>query len=621
MASTGIFDHLKFENLALKELPVDDSMVRGSRKVSNKCHSLVDTTPVENPKLVAFSTEALKLLDIDSSNHDENTINKELSEVFGGNRKLDGSVTAAHCYCGHQFGHFSGQLGDGAAISLGQIVNDDGEKWEMQLKGAGKTPFSRTADGRKVLRSSIREFLCSEGMHHLGIPTTRAGCLVTSNDTKVVRDMFYDGRAKLEDCAVVLRLSPSFLRFGSFEIFKPVDRYTGREGSSVGNLPLLKQMLDFTVKNFYPEIERSFESQEEKYLEFYREVCKRTAVMVSKWQLVGFCHGVLNTDNMSVLGLTIDYGPFGFMDIFDENYICNSSDENGRYTYKKQPEICHWNLVKFAEAIQMAVPIEKTVEILQSTYYKTFEENYLAGMRSKLGLVEKSANDEQLFKDLFTCMQETFCDFTNCFRSLTLLQIPNSTEHENSREKVENVLFQSCAQYDNVLKLIKPKFDVDQLRQFRELARENPRFESMMGQEGGPIYRELEKLDKYTEFQEQTQEDWEIKIREKWTLWLNKYEERLQLDVKNKRASVEALNENKTKLMKNVNPKYILRNYIAQNAIEEAESGNFMEVRRVLELLKNPFEDSDNHEREFSLNQEVKYDSLPPSNRIVLKVS
>jgi len=383
----------------------------------------------------------------------------------------------------------------------------------------------------------------------------------------------------------------------------------------------LKQMLDFTVRNFYPDIERGFESQEEKYLEFYREVCKRTAVMVSKWQLVGFCHGVLNTDNMSVLGLTIDYGPFGFMDVFDENYICNSSDENGRYTYKKQPEICHWNLVKFAEAIQMAVPIKKTVEILQSTYYKTLEENFLAGMRSKLGLVEISANDEQLFKDLFTCMQETYCDFTNCFRSLTQLQIPTSAEYESSRENVENLLFQSCAEYDNVLKLIKPKFDVDQLRQFRELARENPRFESMMGPEGGPIHQELEKLDKYTLFQEQSKEEWETKVQEKWSLWMDKYEERLKLDVNNKRASVEALNEIKNKLMKSANPKYILRNYIAQNAIEEAENGNFSEVRRVLELLKNPFEDTENTDREFSLNREVKYSSMPPSNRFALKVS
>ena len=231
-------------------------------------------------------------------------------------------------YCGHQFGHFSGQLGDGATMYLGEIITSKGERIELQFKGAGKTPYSRSADGRKVLRSSLREFLCSEAHHYLGIPTTRAGTIVTS-DTRVVRDIFYDGNAIEERATVITRLAHSFIRFGSFEIAKGVDSITGRAGPSAGHTALIQQLLDYVVDTFYADVVAGLPSREDQYVAFFRELTRRTAALVARWQGVGWAHGVLNSDNCSILGITIDYGPFGFMEAFDPQYICNASDNEG----------------------------------------------------------------------------------------------------------------------------------------------------------------------------------------------------------------------------------------------------------------------------------------------------
>lgn len=214
---------------------------------------------------------------------------------------------------------------------LGEVVNKKGERWELQFKGSGLTPYSRTADGRKVLRSSLREFLCSEAMFRLGIPTTRAGTCVTSSDT-VERDIFYDGHPRQEKCTVITRIARSFIRFGSFEIFKTVDPMSGRRGPSVGRIDIMKQMLEYVIETFYPEIHEGHTNLSDRCEAFYREITRRTAHLVAHWQCVGFCHGVLNTDNMSIIGDTIDYGPFGFLDRYDPDFICNSSDDNGRYT-------------------------------------------------------------------------------------------------------------------------------------------------------------------------------------------------------------------------------------------------------------------------------------------------
>ena len=221
---------------------------------------------------------------------------------------------------------------------LGEIITSKNERIEIQFKGAGQTPYSRRADGRKVLRSSIREFLCSEANHYLGIPTTRAGTIVTSS-TKVERDIFYNGNSIYERATIITRLAHSFIRFGSFEIAKPTDSITGRTGPSVGNKEIIKTLLDYVVSTFYAEVVAKAENEEDRYLAFFRELTRRTAVMVARWQTVGWCHGVLNTDNLSILGITIDYGPFGYMESFDPEYICNGSDNEGRYRYEGQASL------------------------------------------------------------------------------------------------------------------------------------------------------------------------------------------------------------------------------------------------------------------------------------------
>ena len=286
---------LKFENRTLEKLPIEtsgDYLIQ--RPIPNACFSLVKPTPLENPKLVSHSPEALQLIGL--------AWDDDMIDYFSGNVEIPGAKYAAHCYCGHQFGSFAGQLGDGATMYIGEVVNGP-TRTEIQFKGAGKTPFSRTADGRKVLRSSLREYLCSEAMHHLGVPTTRAGTCMVSYDSRVVRDKFYDGNAEMEPCAVITRLAETFLRFGSFEIGKETDMMTGRAGPSAGNSEIVTQLLDYTIDSFYPEIS----NEENKYEEFMAEISRRTAILAAKWQLVGFCHGVLNTDNMSIGKLMIKY--------------------------------------------------------------------------------------------------------------------------------------------------------------------------------------------------------------------------------------------------------------------------------------------------------------------------
>jgi len=302
-----------------------------SVQVRNAAFSRVEPTPVEAPKLVAVSAPALALLELPASEAER----PDFAAFFAGNTVLPGAQPAAHCYCGHQFGSFAGQLGDGATMYLGEVVRSDGTRVELQFKGAGKTPYSRTADGRKVLRSSIREFLCSELMAALGIPTTRAATIVTS-DTLVARDIFYTGDVIEEQATIITRLAATFLRFGSFEIVKTADPMTGRAGPSAGNLALLTQLAEFTIRHYFPDIHAAHDNLADRAWAWYLEVVRRSAVLVAHWQAYGWCHGVLNTDNMSIVGLTIDYGPFGWMDRFDPEFICNNSDDQGRYSYENQ---------------------------------------------------------------------------------------------------------------------------------------------------------------------------------------------------------------------------------------------------------------------------------------------
>jgi uncharacterized protein YdiU (UPF0061 family) len=416
-------------------------------------------------------------------------------------------------------------LGDGAAIYLGEIINSKGERWELQLKGAGITPYSREADGRKVLRSSIREFLCSEAMHHLGVPTTRSATCITSDD-KVVRDMFYDGNPVLERCTVISRIAPTFIRFGSFEIFKTVDPMTGRRGPSVGRKDILITLIDYVIDTFYPNINNEPNvCALEKYKKFFKEVVILTAKTVALWQTIGFCHGVLNTDNMSIIGLTLDYGPFGFLDHYDPDHVCNSSglfnfynqcfyfskiivvflfnaDDGGRYSFIKQPEICQWNLLKFAEALQPIIPLEDTKDIIENYYYNTFNTEYNEKMLKKFGLflsVSKTTDnlltDEELIKSFLDTMEKTGADFTNSFRLLNLLSIPGLPNHEQSVEYLKNELLLQCSSIEELIQANESSLDSREFQLFLMILQTNPQLLEMLGKGPKAIERVIAKLE------------------------------------------------------------------------------------------------------------------------------
>ncbi|QEY23323.1 protein adenylyltransferase SelO [Neisseria animalis] len=303
----------------------------------------------------------------------------------------------ATVYSGHQFGVYVPRLGDGRAILLGDAADSQGKLWEIQLKGAGKTPYSRFADGRAVLRSSIREYLCCEAMHGLGIPTTRALALTGSNNPVY--------REEVETAAVLTRIAPSFIRFGHFEYLF----YTGREDE-------LKLLADFVIRHHYPECTEA----DNPYLLLLEQIGRRTAQTVAAWQCTGFCHGVMNTDNMSVLGLTLDYGPFGFLDAYDRRHICNHSDREGRYAFNAQPYIAHWNMAALAQCFETLIP-EAELNLLIEQWPTVFQTAYLKHMRLKLGLLAEQADDEELVADLFAALQGQQADFTLFFRHLSLL--------------------------------------------------------------------------------------------------------------------------------------------------------------------------------------------------------
>ena len=332
-------NQIKFENTYLKNLfskNLDNPKKPQTTPKTN--YSYVIPTPLNNPYLISISKSCCNFLELDceniSTNQDEK---KEFEEIFSGNKIFSNSQPSAHCYVGHQFGVFAGQLGDGRAISIGDFYNSKNNLFELQLKGSGLTPYSRFADGRAVLRSSIREYLASEHLYALGIPTTRALAIIGSS-TKVVRDPLYNGNVINETCCVVTRVAQTFMRFGSFEIFKDEDVLSGSAGPSVGlEGEMLDKMLDYVIKYHYKKIEFEKNENEKKkdYEKLIYAICERTALLSAYWQAYGFCHGVLNTDNMSIIGLTIDYGPYGFLEYFNNNFVPNHSDKYGRYAYSE----------------------------------------------------------------------------------------------------------------------------------------------------------------------------------------------------------------------------------------------------------------------------------------------
>ncbi|XP_061570651.1 selenoprotein O2 [Cololabis saira] len=586
-SSSGL-ERLPFNNTVLKKLPVDESERGGSRTVRGACFSrLGSLQPLLRPRLVSVSAAALRLLGVSAP---EVLLDPAGPELLGGCRLLPGSQPAAHCYSGHQFGLFAGQLGDGAAMYLGEVEHTQG-RWEMQLKGAGVTPYSRDGDGRKVLRSSIREFLCSEAMAALGIPSTRAASLVTS-DLYVNRDPLNSGHRTLERCSVVLRLAPSFIRFGSFEIFLGRDGSSGLEGPSAGRHDIRAQLLDYVVETFYPHIQQAHGSRRKsRNGVFFREVMMRTAKLVAQWQCVGFCHGVLNTDNMSILGLTLDYGPFGFMDRFDPDFVCNASDKRRRYSYQAQPSVCRWNLARLAEALGSELDAGAAAAVLED-FTPTYEDFYLGIMRKKLGLVQKEeAADGELVSDLLRVMHITGADFTNTFQLLSCVGWPEEGDGERAAAgPVVALILQQCASIEELKNIGKQAYqDNIELAMILSMAESDPVMCGVAAEQPA-LARQLELIRRMKEIVETDEDPLKEKLRDDWLRWVCKYRRRLGRE-SDGTGDLSLLKRERLRVMNSNNPRVVLRNYIAQNAIRAAESGDFSEVNRVLKALENPYAD------------------------------
>jgi uncharacterized protein YdiU (UPF0061 family) len=394
-------DQLPLASRFVSELPGDPRQDNRIRQVMGACYSRVAPTAVARPELLVLVPEVAALLGLDP----EPT--PELVDVLAGNRVLPGMAPYAACYGGHQFGAWAGQLGDGRAITLAEVVGRDGRAWELQLKGAGPTPYSRRADGRAVLRSSLRELVCSEAMHHLGVPTTRALSLALTGES-VTRDLLYDGHPEDEPGAIVCRVAPSFLRFGSYEL--PAVR---------GERDTLERLVRFTLERFYPQY---VDGAHLDVAGFFDEVSRRTAWLVAEWMRVGFVHGVMNTDNMSILGLTIDYGPYGWIEPFELDWTPNITDASGRrYRFGAQPSVAHWNLAQLARAL---APLAGDLEPLRAAidrFPAELSSHYRHTNLRKLGLCgrrDTEADDDELLTSLGALLVELEPDMTLFYRRL-----------------------------------------------------------------------------------------------------------------------------------------------------------------------------------------------------------
>ncbi|WP_324721724.1 protein adenylyltransferase SelO [Salinimicrobium sp. HB62] len=382
----------------------DDSGDRTPRQTPGKLYSKAEPTPVANPKLLGWSTDLAETLEIESPT------DKDV-EILAGNSLTPSMFPYAACYAGHQFGNWAGQLGDGRAITLGDWSSKNGI-FELQLKGAGPTAYSRHADGRAVLRSSVREYLMSEAMHHLGIPTTRGLALVSTGD-RVLRDMFYNGNPQYEPGAIVTRVAPSFLRFGNFELL-----------AAQRNFNQLEQLVNWTISRYYPHL-----TGDDRILKWFEEVVAKTAFLMSEWQRVGFVHGVMNTDNMSVLGLTIDYGPFSFLDNYDYNFTPNTTDLPGRrYAFGNQPSIGYWNLGKLANALSLLFEDTDGLENALNSYEKTFWDHYYSMMGRKLGLDQIKKEEKELISRFEKVLSEIQPDMCLFYRLLADVSIKATSE-------------------------------------------------------------------------------------------------------------------------------------------------------------------------------------------------
>ena len=443
-------------------------------------------SPLHKARLGSFNTSAAALLDL----HPDEAASDDMVKLLNGQTEWPGTEPLASVYAGHQFGQYVPQLGDGRAILLGEVVNKHGHRWEIQLKGGGPTPFSRMGDGRAVLRSTIREYLCSEAMHSLGIPSTRALCILASDHP--VR------RETLEPGALLVRLAPTHVRFGTFEYFY-----------HRGMHPELRTLADFVIEHHYPQ----FADQPNKYAVWLTEIVARTARLMAQWQSVGFAHGVMNTDNMSILGITLDYGPFGFLDQYDAGFICNHSDHSGRYAFDQQPNIGLWNSVCLAEALTPLMPIDDAKAALE-TYQPVYAHHYFNLMREKFGMKESNREASEILNEALALLQANQVDYTRFMRALGNFKTDN-TVNSTLRDMFLN--------------------------------------------------------------------------RESFDTWAVKYQAILRAEGSN--------DEQRKAEMNRVNPKYILRNYLAENAIKKAQNdADFGEVNTLLALLQRPFDEQPEHE-------------------------
>ena len=368
---------------------------KGFAALGSDFYTELRPTPLPSPHWVGTSHSVAQLLGLPEGWHQS----EEALQALTGNQVLAGSTPLASVYSGHQFGVWAGQLGDGRAILLGELAGGH----EIQLKGAGRTPYSRMGDGRAVLRSSIREFLCSEAMHGLGIPTSRALCITGSPG--LVR------REELETAAVVTRVAPSFVRFGHFEHFAANDQEEQ-----------LRTLADYVIDRYYPECRSPAATSPwggNPYAALLHSVSERTAQLMAQWQAVGFCHGVMNTDNMSILGLTLDYGPFQFLDAFVPGHICNHSDHHGRYAYNRQPNIAYWNLFCLAQALLPLIEDQDTALAALESYKTVFPDAFMAQMHKKLGLTQAQDSSEALVEPLLQLLAQNAVDYTIFWRRLS----------------------------------------------------------------------------------------------------------------------------------------------------------------------------------------------------------
>jgi uncharacterized protein YdiU (UPF0061 family) len=399
---------LRFDNRFVAELPGDGHPDPRTRQVTGAVWSPTAPTPVAAPRLLAVVPALAQAIGFEVSDWSS----EDFARVFAGNALYEGMQPYATAYGGHQFGHWAGQLGDGRAIALGEVIGVDGQRHELQLKGAGRTPYSRHADGRAVLRSSLREFVCSEAMHALGVPTTRALCLVATGED-VVRDLFYDGHPKAEPGAIVCRVAPSFLRFGHYEL--PASR---------GDSTLLERLIDFTLARDYPHLAGNTEQRRGAW---FIEVCERTARLVAHWLRVGFVHGVMNTDNLSILGLTIDYGPYGWLEPYDPEWTPNTTDAQGRrYCFGRQPAIAQWNLERLAGALATVMPDRAPLHEGIARFGQVFGAEHLSMTGAKLGLASATEADLPLMREWFALMGDGELDYLQAFRRLA--QAPESDD-------------------------------------------------------------------------------------------------------------------------------------------------------------------------------------------------